>query len=136
MNLNKIQVTGRAGSDVETFADGKIAKLNLAINDGYYDKDNNWVDRTIWIKAVSTIPKISERFVLIKKGQTVYIDGKLSENKFINDQGVDKSKMEISVMSFQIVNLVKKDESASTHPAPATSIPSIEELEEDSDLPF
>ncbi len=106
LRLNKCQFTGNVGANPETktLSSGKkVSTFSLAINDGYYDSQSNWVERTYWIRCVAwqkTAEKVDEK---VKKGDSVYIEGKLTMGEYEKD-GVKKTSVDIVVHNIQLMN--------------------------------
>jgi len=91
-SLNKAMVIGNLGKDPEirTIPSGaKVANFNLATNESYTDKNGQRVDKTEWHRIVMWrgLADIAEKY--LKKGSTVFIEGKLSTRSW-NDQNNQK----------------------------------------------
>jgi single-strand DNA-binding protein len=144
LRMNKVQLVGAVGNDAEVInlnGDKVIVKASLAVSDNYKGKDGEWVDNSHWFRLVFLIPTVSEKAKEIKKGDKIFIEGKLVENKYTNKEGKSVSSIEIHVMAFQFAE--KKSAVAATFTAQtpiadtiAKPIVSSPIDEEDSDLPF
>lgn len=139
IKMNKVSICGRLGKDAESITiagDKVIVKASIAVSDNYKDKEGNWVDNASWFRLVFLIPAVAERAQTLLKGDNVFIEGKLVENRYTNKEGKDVSSVEIHVMSFQ----VEKKSDSLTAQAPKTNgkiadIP-VESPTEEDDLPF
>lgn len=96
--VNKVTLIGHLGRDPEVrhLENGaSIAKLNIATNENYKDKDGNWQDRTEW-HAVIAWRYLAERAEkTLKKGSLVYIEGKLTTRKWQDADGKDRWTTEV-----------------------------------------
>ncbi len=91
-SLNKVMLIGRLGKDPEVRAipSGiKVASFSIATDESYKDKDGNKVEKTEWhnIVAWRGLAEVIEKYV--KKGDLIYIEGKLTTEKYEKD-GVTK----------------------------------------------
>ena len=83
--VNKVILVGNLGKDPEVrhFEGGvSVAHFTLATNDYYKDKQGNRVERTEWhnISAWRGLADMADKF--LKKGQPVYIEGKLRTRQY------------------------------------------------------
>ncbi|MBI2677380.1 MAG: single-stranded DNA-binding protein [Candidatus Koribacter versatilis] len=100
-SVNKVILIGNLGKDPEvkyTPSGMAVAKFSLATNDRFKDKEGNWQDRTEWHNLVAfqrTAEIVGE---YLKKGRTVYIEGKLQTSSWDDKEtGAKKYKTEIIV---------------------------------------
>ena len=143
---NYVNFIGSMGKDAEvvSFESGaKIVKFNLAISESYKNKNDEWVDKTHWVSCIyqNKSELAIERAAGLKKGDTLFVEGSINENKYTNSEGKNVSRLEIRVNSFQ-VERKGKDSTPANHngmaqnggqaPAPG----SVEMEDDDSDLPF
>jgi len=88
MNLNRVELIGRLGSDPEqkNLDSGKsVANLSIAINTAFYD-GNEWQNRTAWVR-VTAWDKLAEAAAKLKKGQLVRIEAELRNREYTNTDG-------------------------------------------------
>ena len=83
--INKVILVGNLGKDPEVrHLEGgtSVAHFTLATNDYYKDKQGNRVERTEWhnITAWRGLAEMAEKY--LKKGQQVYVEGKLRTRQF------------------------------------------------------
>lgn len=102
--INKVIIVGNAGQDPEVRYmpnGGAVANLTLATNESYKDKNTGQqVDKTEWHK-VSIFGKLAEICgEYVRKGQQLYIEGKLQTRKWQDQQGQDRYTTEIIVDGF------------------------------------
>lgn len=96
--VNKVILVGNLGKDPETrHLDGgsQVTTFSLATGESYKDKNGQRVEKTEWHNIVvwNKLSEIVEKYV--KKGQTVYIEGKLATRKWQDKEGQDRYTTEI-----------------------------------------
>lgn len=111
-SLNKVQVIGNLCKDPEVrySGDGKaIANLNVASSETWKDKSGEKQEKTEFHRVVvfGFSAEFAEKY--LKKGQKVYVEGKLQTRKWTNKEGVDVYTTEIVVDGFkgQLLSLSK-----------------------------
>jgi single-strand DNA-binding protein len=96
--INKVILIGNLGQDPElrTTAGGThVASLSVATTDRRKDRDGNWGEHTEWHKVV-VFGKTAENVAqYLKKGRQVYVEGRLSTQKWQDKNGVDRWTTEI-----------------------------------------
>lgn len=85
MSVNKVILVGNVGRDPEVkYLDNNkvVAKLAIATNESYRDRNGNVVDQTEWhnIEMWDDLAKLAEKYV--KKGKLLYVEGKIRTNKW------------------------------------------------------
>jgi single-strand DNA-binding protein len=148
--VNKVILLGHLGSDPEVKyleGDKVVANLSLATSEAYQDRNGNRVEQTEWhdLELWDQQAKIAEKY--LKKGSQIYVEGKIKSDKWTDEQGQNRKKMKIRVLSFTMVG-GKPEGMAATTPAPAArmaampssspapSAPMVSLDEGDDDLPF
>ena len=96
--VNKVILVGNLGKDPEvwTFEDGtKKTSFSLATTEFYKDKAGNKVDQTEWHNIVlwRGLADIADKY--LKKGSSVYIEGKIRSRSYQDKEGVTKYISEI-----------------------------------------
>lgn len=104
---NSVQLVGRPGTDVEctTLSTGrKVAKVRLATNEYYKDKNGERVQHTEWhnLTGWGPVAELMER--LLVKGQTVVIEGKMTHRSYEDKSGNTRYFSEIVVRSIEAPN--------------------------------
>ena len=79
-SVNKVILIGNLGKDPEvkyTPQGTPVAKITIATNERFKDKDGQWADRTEWHNVVlwQRMAEIAGEY--LKKGGKVYIEGRL-----------------------------------------------------------
>ena len=108
--INKIILLGNLGKDPEIVKTDNftIAKFSLATTDSYKNKSGERVKDTTWHNIVfyGSITEVIEKYV--KKGDKLYIEGKIKYRSYDDKEGNKKYITEIVGDSMQMLG-VKKD---------------------------
>lgn len=112
-SVNKVTLLGNLGKDPEvkfTPQGTAVAKLALATNERYKDKDGQWQDRTEWHNVVlwQRLAEIAGEY--LKKGSKVYIEGKLQTRSW-EDKQTNQKKYMTEVVANDLVLLGGRGES-------------------------
>lgn len=111
--LNKVMLIGRTGDDVKMhyFEGGNcLGRFPLATNETYTNKTTNErVTNTEWHNIIvrNKAAEICEKY--LKKGDLVYIEGRLKTRKWQDENGLDRYSTEIQCTDFTF--LTPKSES-------------------------
>ena len=113
-SVNKVILVGNLGKDPEvkyTPQGTPVAKLTLATNERYKDKDGQWQDRTEWHNIVlwQRLAEIAGEY--LKKGGKVYIEGRLQTRSWDDKQTGQKRYM-TEVVANDLVLLGGRSEGA------------------------
>ena len=83
-SLNKIFIIGHLGKDVEVrMANGKsVARLSVATDESYTDRNGNRVDRTEWHTVQVWDRQADNCKQYLRKGSMVFVEGKLTTRKW------------------------------------------------------
>jgi single-strand DNA-binding protein len=97
-SVNKVILIGNLGKDPEvkyTPSGTAVARFSLATNERYKDKDGNWQDRAEWhnIVAWQRLAEIVGEYV--KKGNKLYVEGRLQTRSWDDKDGQKKYMTEI-----------------------------------------
>jgi len=95
-SVNKVILLGNLGKDPEvkfTPQGTAVAKFSLATNERFKDKDGNWQDRTEWHNIVcwARLAEIAGEY--LKKGRSVYIEGRIQTHSWDDKQSGQKKYM-------------------------------------------
>ena len=100
-SVNKVILIGNLGKDPEmkyTPGGMPVARMTLATNERFKDKEGNWQDRTEWHNLVAFQRTAEIAGEYLKKGRTVYIEGSLRTNSWDDkESGQKKYRTEIIV---------------------------------------
>jgi len=97
-SLNKVMLIGNLGKDPEVRAipsGVKVANFSIATTESYTDKNNQKVDKTEWHNIVMWrgLAEVAEKY--LKKGNQVFIEGKLTTRSWDDQTGQKKYMTEI-----------------------------------------
>jgi single-strand DNA-binding protein len=89
-SLNKVMLIGNVGSDPEiraTASGARVAKLSLATNRSFQDRSGQQQERTEWHRLTffGRLADIVEQWV--KKGDRIYVEGRIEYSQTQDDQG-------------------------------------------------
>lgn len=96
--LNKITIRGTVGRNtVSTVADTEVARMSVATNYAYKDREGNAVIETQWHNITAFADKAAPAQVLesISKGDTVEVSGRLRYQRVTDCNGNEKYVPEI-----------------------------------------
>ncbi|MCM8570929.1 single-stranded DNA-binding protein [Gramella jeungdoensis] len=111
--LNKVMLIGHTGDDVKMHyfeGGGSIGRFPLATNESYTNRTTGErVTSTEWHNVVvrNKAAEICEKY--LKKGDKVYVEGRIKTRKWQDDQGNERYQTEIHCTEFTF--LTPKNES-------------------------
>jgi single-strand DNA-binding protein len=133
--VNKVILVGNLGKDPEVrHLEGgtAVANFSLATTETYKDKAGNRQEQTEWHNIVvwRGLAEVAEKY--LKKGMTIYIEGKLRSRSWDDKEGIKRYTTEIVGDTFTILS--KKENSAAPGNESGNSNPALPKS--DDDLPF
>lgn len=147
--LNKVMLIGHTGDAVKMHyfeGGGSIGRFPLATNEIYTNRTTNErVSNTEWHNIVvrNKAAEICEKY--LKKGDKVYIEGRLKTRKWQDDKGMDRYSTEIQCKDFTfltpkneggIANEAQQSTQATSQMPVQTQQTQQSPTEVDDDLPF
>lgn len=106
--LNKVELRGNVGSvKLQNGANRKGARLTLATNTAYHDKEGAPVIETQWHNVVAWESRYIQGLENIRKGDKLYVVGRLRYQKFTGQDGVERIQTDIVANR---VSLLEDDE--------------------------
>jgi single-strand DNA-binding protein len=102
--INKVTLIGNLGKDpeVRTFDNGsKVARFSLATNENYQDKAGEWQTLTEWHNIVCWRGLADRAERQLKKGNLVYVEGKITYRKWQDTEGKDRYSTDIVAATFR-----------------------------------
>lgn len=104
-SLNKVMLIGNLGRDpeVRSFQNGgKVCNLNIATSETWKDKNTGERrEKTEWHRVAifqEGLVRVAEQY--LRKGSTVYIEGKLQTRKWQDQSGKDNYTTEIVLQGY------------------------------------
>jgi len=113
-SVNKVILIGNLGKDPEvkyTPSGTPVAKLAIATNERYKDKNGEWQDRTEWHNVVlwQRLAEIAGEY--LKKGGKVYIEGRLQTRSW-EDKQTNQKRYATEIVANDLVLLGGRGEGA------------------------
>ena len=138
--LNKVMLIGRLGADPEMRFSGDgaaIANFNLATNEAWKKRDGEAQEKTDWHRCV-VFGALAEKVVqtYLKKGNLVYIEGRLQTRSWEDKNGNTRYTTEVVCNSLEMLG--SPGDSPAGEPMnqePTISEEDTSQVQED-DLPF
>lgn len=113
-SINKVILVGNLGADPEsrTLASGDlVCNLRMATSDKWKDKTTGEPrEATEWHRIVlfRGLAQIASRY--LKKGDPIYVEGKLRTRKWQGNDGVDRYTTEIEAFELKMLGSRRQDE--------------------------
>lgn len=140
--VNKVILLGNLGRDPEVrhLENGRaVANFSIATSETYKNKQGEKVTNTEWHNLVLWTPlaEIAEKY--LKKGNQVYIEGKMTSRSYEDKDGVTKYITEVVGREMTLLGGPRQEENPATTTTAATPQVATQEVEgsgEIDDLPF
>ncbi len=149
--LNKVMLIGHTGDEIKmTYFEGGgcIGRFPLATNETYTNRTTGEkVTNTEWHNIVmrNKAAEVCEKY--LRKGDRIYVEGRIKTRKWQDEQGNDRYSTEIQCTDFTFLTPraesgvnpgYESQTTAASKPAPIMEQPSMSSQEEDEedDLPF
>lgn len=120
--INKVILVGHVGKDPEVrYIDNgtAVAQFSLATNETYKDKTGNRVEKTEWHNVViwRGLAEVVEKYV--KKGDQLYIEGKLRTRSYDDKDGNKRYVTEVVADNMHMMGKKGGSENKPNVPPPA-----------------
>lgn len=103
--LNRIELRGVVGSvRLQTFEDSRMARISLATNYAYKDRDGTAVIDTSWHNVIAWEGRNIRDLDKITKGTKLQVQGRLRYQKYTGVDGVDRIATDVLANRMSIVN--------------------------------
>ncbi len=139
-SVNKVILVGNVGQDPEvkyTASGVPVARVSLATNERFKDRNEQWQDRTEWhsIVAWQRLAEIVGEYV--HKGSKLYLEGKLQTSSWEDKQTREK-KYRTEIVAREILLLSSRENGQEDRPTTAgeESPPESVSAAVDDDIPF
>ena len=104
-SLNAVKLRGVVGTiRISQFSEKKVARMSVATNYAYRDKDGNPVIETTWHNVVAWEGKETIGLECIKKGSKVEVLGRLRIQRFTGEDGVERTTFEVLARSLKVLD--------------------------------
>ena len=111
--INKAILLGRVGKDPEFKSGngGNVARFSLATSESWKDKaSGEKKEATEWHNIVAFEPLSNVVREWVKKGDKLYIEGKITTNKWTDQQGIDRYTTSIHAQILKMLDSKNKSE--------------------------
>jgi single-strand DNA-binding protein len=142
MSFNKIILVGNLGRDPElryTAQGTPVCTFSLATNERRKDKSGEMQDQTTWFRVTLWNRQAETASQYLQKGRSVYIEGRLRVEEYIDRDGKPRHSLEVTATDMQFIGsrndepVAERAASASAAPGPGpTDQPDLS----DEDIPF
>lgn len=149
--VNKVILLGNLGQDPEVRflpSGTKVANISIATSESYTNKEGQRVDQTEWhrVELWDGLASIAEQY--LKKGNQVYIEGKIRTEEYQDKSGNTARSYKIRATSLNLIGGREGNTSTESKEKPAPSMgnlannsvkepaPAFLSSEEEDDLPF
>jgi len=100
MTVNKVILVGNLGRDPEVrgLPNGEsVANIAIATSNKYKNRAGEMVDETEWHNAVlfGRLAEIAGKY--LKKGSSIYVEGRLKTEKYTDKNGIEKYQTKVIV---------------------------------------
>jgi single-strand DNA-binding protein len=129
--VNKVILVGNLGKDPEVrYLDNGVAVANfsLATTENYKNKAGERVSQTEWHNIVlwRGLAEVAEKY--LKKGASVYVEGKIKTRKWEDKEGNTRYNTEILADNMTMLGGKSSQENAAPSPAADTSADKADDL--------
>ena len=136
--VNKVTLIGRLGQDPEIRFTGDgaaVASFSVATNESWKDQSGEIQDRTEWHRVVMYGRMAETATEYMKKGQMVYVEGRLHTREWEDQNQIKRKTTEIRCDNFTMLGRRSDAPTGQSQGAMSPS-PSAPASEVDDDLPF
>ena len=142
-SVNKVILVGNLGQDPEsrfTPQGTAVTNLSIATNESWKDQNGETQDRTEWHRVVMYGRMAETAVEYMRKGQMVYVEGRLTTREWEDQNQVKRKTTEIRCDNFTMLG--RRGDSGSSMSRPTAANPEAqgtvptENINEDDDLPF
>ena len=110
-SVNKVILLGNLGKDPETrYTTGgdAVTNLNIATSETWKDKSGEKQEKTEWHRVVLFGRQAEIAGEYLKKGRSVYIEGRLQTRKYTDKDGVEKYSTEVVGDRMQLIGSARE----------------------------
>ena len=129
-SLNKVLLIGHLGGDPEsrfTTSGSAVTNFNLATNESWKSNEGETKEKTEWHRVVLFGKMAETAAEYMKKGQLVFVEGRLQTRSWEDKDNVKKYTTEVLCDSFTMLGRKSDDTGGSS---------SAQSTDQDDDLPF
>ena len=138
--VNKVTLIGNLGNDPEVrygASGNAVANVSLATTESWRDKDSGeQQEKTEWHRVVFFNKPAETIGQYVKKGQQLYVEGRLQTKKWQDKDGIEKYSTEIISDSFTFVGSKSDTQSFDQSSKANESFDQTPATHNDDDIPF
>lgn len=102
--LNKVELRGVVGSVKQiTYTDKPMVRISVATNYAYKDREGAAVIETSWHNVIGWQGRNIPDLVRLKKGDKVFVTGRLRYQKYQTADGMDRYSTDIIATQVQLI---------------------------------
>lgn len=140
--MNRVMLIGNLGKDPEQrqFENGSNkVTFSLATSERYQDKEGNWQETTEWHDIILWRNQADNAMKLLKKGNTIFLEGKLTHRTWQDAEGKNRKTTEVVGSMFRVLERRSpggENQTPSFSGSEPTQKSTGNAIEEGEDLPF
>ena len=140
LSVNKVILLGRVGSDPEVKfmpSGNAVVNLSIATNRKFKNQDSgSYEDKTEWHRVVFFNKPAETIGQYVKKGQQLYVEGRLQTRKWQDKDGIEKFSTDIISDNFTFVGSKSDSSDSFTPKSQDNNDFSNQDIIKDEDIPF
>jgi len=142
MSVNKVILLGRVGADPEVKympSGNAVVNLSIATNRKFKNQDTgSYDDKTEWHRVVFFNKPAETIGQYVKKGQQLYVEGRLQTRKWQDKDGIEKYSTDIISDNFTFIGSKSDTQNFDTSSlqSPKENFDQSSPVPNDDDIPF
>ena len=146
MSVNKAIILGRVGNDPEVKfmpSGNAVVNLSIATNRKVKNQESgSWEDKTEWHRVVFFNKSAETIGQYVKKGQQLYVEGRIQTRKWQDKDGVERYSTDIISDNFTFISSKQdndtnnKPDSGKTSEQPSNDFSQDSPVKQDEEIPF
>ena len=137
--INKVILIGNLGETPETRtleSGQELTRISIATSERYKDKAGEWQENTEWHKVVCW-GRQAEQAARFGKGDTIYLEGRLTTRSWEDDKGQKRYTTEVIARHLRRIVNRQSDERPAAQQAAVDAFKAMpDETTPEGDLPF
>ena len=103
--LNRVELRGIVGSvRIQTYDESKMARIGLATNFAYKDREGTAVIDTSWHNVIAWEGRSIQGLDQIGKGTTLHVLGRIRYQNYTGVDGIDRTGTDILASQIKIID--------------------------------
>lgn len=121
--LNRAEIIGRLGQDPEvryTSNGDAVCNFSVATTEKWKDKESGELnEETTWHRVSAWGPQAEILVKYMRKGSLIYLDGKMTQRKYTDKDGLERTSHEIRMSDFKMLGSRSDNQGDQQSSAPA-----------------